>query len=189
MIFYFYLVRYFINCCVATTPTPPCLPTSVGSSSVLYTTSLSSNVTYNCFTYNWTASATGLVTPTFEMRHDPDYWYLDDVAVFYYGTNMIVNGGFETGSLSPWVRSTPNGPCTTGVPAAAQASGPFTGAYALLDGSNGCTDQISQSFVVTAGQDFIVSFWLRSGWLRAVVTANVTLFWPVFFWIFLSLNK
>ena len=165
---------------------PPCLPSSIGSSSILYTTASSSNITYNCYTYNWTASTTGSVTLSFVMRHDPDYWYLDDVAVYYYGTNMIVNGGFETGSLAPWVRSTPNGPCTRGAPAAVRMLRPFTGTYALSDGSNGCTYQISQSFVVTAGQDFIVSFWLRSGSLGAVVSANVTLFWPVFFWIFLS---
>jgi hypothetical protein len=155
---------------------PPCLPTSIGSSSVLYTTASSSNVTYSCYTYNWTASTTGSVTLSFVMRPDPDYWYLDDVAVFYYGTNMIVNGGFETGSLAPWVRSTPNGPCTAGAPAAVRTLSPFTGTYALLDGSNGCTDQISQSFVVMAGQALVVSFWLRSGSFGSAITANVILF-------------
>ena len=47
--------------------------------------------------------------------------------------------------------------------------------YTLRDGSSGCADQISQKFNATAGQIYIVSFWLRSGSTGTTVLALVTL--------------
>lgn len=87
---------------------------------------------------------------------------------------MLINGGFETGILSPWVRTTPHGSCS-GSPAAVSASSPKYGSYGLRDGSNGCADQISQQFTATAGQIYVVSFWLKSGSTGSTVSALVTL--------------
>jgi hypothetical protein len=87
---------------------------------------------------------------------------------------MITNGGFETGSLSPWVRTTPNGACA-GPLAQVSSSSPHTGTYDLTDGSNGCADQVSQQFTATAGQIYVVSFWLKSGSTGNTVLAKVTL--------------
>lgn len=76
---------------------------------------------------------------------------------------MLVNGGFETGSLSPWVRTTPNGTCGGQPGAVTSSSGvPKTGTYGLWDGSWGCFDQIAQTFTATAGQQYTISFWLKS---------------------------
>jgi hypothetical protein len=88
---------------------------------------------------------------------------------------MLINGGFESGTLSPWVRTTPDGPCA-GVAGAVCTSLPHTGTHDLCDGSNGCEDAISQSFIATAGQIYNVTFWMKSGVATPVVKANVTLF-------------
>jgi hypothetical protein len=124
--------------------------------------------------YAWTSPATGVVTLAFQFRHDPDYWFLDDVSVYDGGSQMLTNGGFETGSLSPWIRTTPNGPCS-GSPGQVGNISPHTGTYGLDDGSNGCADQISQQFTATAGQVYAVSFWLKSGAVGSTVSVNVTL--------------
>ena len=87
---------------------------------------------------------------------------------------MLTNGGFESGSLSPWVRTTPNGACP-GVMAFVCNPSPHSGAFALCDGSNGCADLISQSFVATAGQPYNITFWMKSGSAGTVITANITL--------------
>jgi hypothetical protein len=87
---------------------------------------------------------------------------------------MIINGGFETGSLSPWIRTTPNGACA-GSPGQVDNQSPHTGTYDLSDGSNGCADEISQQFTATAGQIYVVSFWLQSGSTGNTVLAKVTL--------------
>ncbi|CAF1278324.1 unnamed protein product [Rotaria magnacalcarata] len=157
-----------------TTPAPPCVPTSVGSANSLYTTSSSSTTAYTCFAYEWTSPTTGLVTLAFNLRHDPDYWYLDDVLVYAGVVQMLSNTGFETSNLSPWIRTTPNGACG-GAPAAVCNFGYHSGNYSACDGSNGCADRLSQQFMATSGEIYIVSFWLKSGSTGSVISANITL--------------
>ncbi|CAF1203922.1 unnamed protein product [Rotaria sordida] len=158
-----------------TTPTPPCSPTSVGSASTLYTTSSGSGTSYTCFSYAWTSPATGLVTLAFEFRHDPDHWFLDDVSVYAGPVQMLNNTGFETGSLSPWVRTTPYGTCSGVAGYVCNSYSPRSGSYHLCDGSNGCADRISQQFTATTGQIYVVSFWLKSGATGSTISAKVTL--------------
>lgn len=159
---------------IATTPTPPCSPTSVGYSSTLYTVSDGTLTSYTCFAYEWTSNKTGLVTLAFDLRHDPDYWYLDDVYVYAGGTPMISNSGFETGSLSPWIRSTPYGFCS-GTAGQVTTTNCRSGTHCIKDGSNGCSDRISQQFSAINGNHYTVSFWLRSGATGSGITATVTL--------------
>ena len=79
-------------------------PIYVGSSSLLFEIwTFVGFSSYSCRTYRWTSNITGVVTLSFELRHDPGYWFLDAVSVLRERTDeMLVNGGFETGSLSPW---------------------------------------------------------------------------------------
>ncbi|CAF4107274.1 unnamed protein product [Rotaria sp. Silwood2] len=172
---YSYLQARTTTTTSTTTPTPPCTPTSVGSASTLYTTSSGSGTSYTCFAYEWTSPTTGLVTLAFELRHDPDLWFLDDVSVYAGAVQMLSNTGFETGSLSPWVRTTPYGSCwgTAGHSCSSYSS--HSGNYEICDGSNGCADRISQQFMATAGQVYIVSFWLKSGSTGSTISAKVTL--------------
>ncbi len=53
------------------------------------------------YAYEWTASTTGTGTVAFKLRNDPSDWYLDDVSVYDRTIQILVNGGFESGSLSP----------------------------------------------------------------------------------------
>ena len=159
---------------LATTPQPPCSPTSVGSASTLYSTTSNANTTYTCMSYEWVSPRTGLVTLAFQFRHDPDYWYLDDVSVYNGPTQLLSNGGFETGSLSPWIRTTPNGICA-GAAAAVSTVSPRSGIYSLRDGSNGCADRVSQQFLATNGQIYVVSFYLKSSLSGPNTTALITL--------------
>lgn len=124
--------------------------------------------------YEWVSPRTGLVTLAFQFRHDPDFWYLDDVSVYNGPTQMLSNEGFESGSLSPWVRTTPNGVCS-GTQASVSSVSPRRGTYSLRDGSNGCADQVSQQFLATNGQTYVVSFYLKSGLSGSSTTALVTL--------------
>jgi hypothetical protein len=84
---------------------------------------------------------------------------------------MLTNGGFETGSLSPWIVT---GSCG-GYSGVVSSLSPLAGTYDYRDGSIGCSDQVSQQFTATAGQLYIVSFWLKSGSTGSTITATVTL--------------
>lgn len=123
--------------------------------------------------YLWTAPANASAALEIQLRNDPGYWFLDDVSVIGAGVQMLSNGGFETGSLSPWVRSTPNGACT-GTEAApttnvgsSRGGAPKTGSYYLVDGSTSCADQIRQSFTTVQGRIYNISFWLKAASLTA----------------------
>jgi hypothetical protein len=87
---------------------------------------------------------------------------------------MLMNASFETVSVSPWIRTTPNGICA-GVPGQVSNISARTGIYCLSNGTNGCADQISQAFTATTGYVYIISFWLESGSTGSVISAQVTL--------------
>jgi hypothetical protein len=157
---------------------PPCPPVNAGSSSTLLSISSVSVTGYICYCYEWTAPTTGTVTLAFQIRNDPSYSYLDDVNVYAGSTQLLVNGGFETGSLSPWVKSYPNGACAFGtLSGQVCTSNLHSGSYDYCDGCNTVADELSQSFMATAGQVYVVSFWLATGATGSVISALVTLQW------------
>jgi hypothetical protein len=92
-------------------------------------------------------------------------------------TQMLINGNFETGSRSPWIRAPPSPPGSCpGTPGAQVVTlSPHTGNYNLQDQCKSRIDKISQSFMTTAGQVYIVSFWLQSDSTMFTTLANVTL--------------
>ncbi len=155
---------------------PPCQPTNVDSSSTLLSISLVNSTGYICYAYEWTASTTGAVTLAFQLRNDPSDWYLDDVSVYDGSIQMLVNGGFESGSLSPWVVTFPNGICQLASPSGQVCNTlPHTGTHDYCDGCHSVADQLNQSFMATAGQVYIISFWLGTGSTGSVITALVTI--------------
>ncbi|CAF4205213.1 unnamed protein product [Rotaria magnacalcarata] len=161
-----------------TTPVPPCTPTSVGTASTLFSATSASSSSYQCEAFAWTSPTTGTVTLSFFLRHDPTTWFLDDVSVYYGAVQMLSNGGFESGSMAPWVRSLPNGPCTgwsSAVSTTVYGVLPHSGNYYYIDGSYGCADEISQSFGAIAGEEYIVSFWIQSGSSGSGVSVTITL--------------
>lgn len=85
---------------------------------------------------------------------------MDDVSVHDGARELLDNGDFENGSLAPWIRTDPYGPCN-GSAGRVTGTNPRNGIYHLLDGSDDCPDFISQSFFVTTGQLYTISFWLK----------------------------
>lgn len=88
---------------------------------------------------------------------------------------MVGNGNFETGSLAPWIRTTPNGPCVGTPGGQVGTASPHTNIYSLQDKCKNRADQISQQFTAIAGQTYIVSFWLKSGATGSGISFSITL--------------
>ncbi|NUP47912.1 MAG: hypothetical protein HOW97_11460, partial [Catenulispora sp.] len=83
---------------------------------------------------------------------DPTYTLYDDATLSAAASNPIVNGGFETGSLSGWT--------ATGAASAAVNSGAHSGTYAARLGSTSPTNgdsSIAQTFTAAGGGT--LSFW------------------------------
>lgn len=171
-------VKYILYLYLAITPTPPCTPINVGNSSTLLSISSPSAINYLCYCYEWTAPSTGLVSLTFQLRNDPDYWFLDDVSIYNGGTQMLINGNFESGNISPWVVTSPYGPCQHGGSLGQVCTlFPHAGSYDCCDGCNTVPDQVTQSLTVTAGQTYVISFWLGTRALGSGISALVTISW------------
>lgn len=89
---------------------------------------------------------------------------MDDVSVSDGTTELLLNGGFESGSFSPgWTVSTPNGACgwfSTG--AQISSSSCRTGFFCCIDGCGGCMDEVSQTFAAVAGKNYTISFWVTT---------------------------
>ena len=136
---------------------------SIPSSGVAGSTSGQS---YTDYTYSYTATLAQTYI-TFEFRQDPAYWGLDDISVKNSGgTNLVGNGGFETGDLTDWTLIG-----TQGLDAAGEVSSgspgtstenSHSGSYFFSDGAVGGVDGIYQSFNTVVGQTYTANFWLAN---------------------------
>jgi hypothetical protein len=113
-------------------------------------------------------------TLSFFFRNDPGGWMLDDVTVYQGSTQLIVNGGFETGDLTGWNYS---GNCNWYIGEAYYGSGyAKAGNYYYYDRCSFYGDTIRQTFATIINYTYVISFWLTNyGCCSATEIANITL--------------
>ncbi|CAF1358422.1 unnamed protein product [Adineta steineri] len=125
----------------------------------------SPHLLYGCYAFTWTALSTGNLTLTFEIYNYRSYWYLDSVSVTNGSTELLINGGFESGSFMPgWNLIASNCDYSCLFP---QFTGtlfsfpPKEGRFQFVGHYNGqVPDTITQSFPVIANSTYTVRFWL-----------------------------
>ncbi|CAF1691991.1 unnamed protein product [Adineta ricciae] len=89
---------------------------------------------------------------------------------------MILNGDFETGTFAPgWQRTQATNSSCGIFPGQISNVMPRTGTYSIRDGSLTCKDKISQTFMATAGDIYIVSYWYKTNALGSGQSILVTL--------------
>ena len=154
------------------TTSPPCAP-QTSADGILYT-AMNPNVSmtsYTCFAYTWIATGSS-ATLSFFFRHDPSNWLLDDVSVHHGLTQVLNNGGFESGN-TVWTR--------TGLCAFSTGSITWslvlarTGFYYYTSPCRNYGDTLSQTFPTVAGDNYVIRFWLANAACCATtVMANIT---------------
>jgi hypothetical protein len=154
-------------CILVPLPCPAAAAAFTGVST-LKTFGSGTQMSWTCFSFNWTASATNH-TINFQFRLDCCNWYMDDVSIFDSSANqLILNGGFE-GGTSGTANGLPNANnwtflknacgCCGGVSNSSKKSG----SYSWGDGCIGSTDNLSQLFSTIIGNTYFISWWLMSG--------------------------
>jgi hypothetical protein len=161
---------------ILVTVPPPCAPAATAGGTLYYVINPTSSSfpNYTCYAYTWVATESS-ATLSFFFRDDSSFWLLDDVSVYQGLTQMIINGGFETGDPTGWNYS---GSCTTS-PGAVSSGSSFahSGNYFYYDACSNFGDTISQTFATIIGDTYDISFWLTiDGCCGTTVVANITLF-------------
>ncbi|CAF1500214.1 unnamed protein product [Rotaria sp. Silwood1] len=121
-------------------------------------------ITYQMQTYTYTATFTGMNILEFGFKavNQIKTWHLDDVSLIDKNASnaeMLVNGGFENGSLVGWQMLCSNNNCGLTVGNITQ-SNCHTGSYCYEGACQNAYDFLRQTFSVTSGHVYILSFWL-----------------------------
>ena len=88
--------------------------------------------------------------------------------------NLITNGGFETGSLSPWTLSVSAGKATATLDSTTAADGATSAHVNVTSGapSNWQIDFASARFPLVAGKQYTISFWVKSDVAQTIQVAT-----------------
>ncbi len=120
---------------------------------------------YYQYFYNYTAIATTSFFALSMQRHT-DFFAIDDISIVSVAApsvQLIINGGFETGNISPWYYCNQNGSSNTGVVQTFNFTynnftyNPHSGSYFYAGGNIASADYISQTFSTVVGQVYSVS--------------------------------
>ncbi|CAF1326466.1 unnamed protein product [Didymodactylos carnosus] len=128
---------------------------------------------YTCYAYYWYATSSS-ATLTFALRQDPGSWCLDDVSVYHGAVQILSNGGFETGSFSPWNYSG----CSFGNPGHIEHNTygfAHSGYYYYSDGCYGQIDSLSQTLTTVPGDLYVISFYIFQNGGGPTIIGNVTI--------------
>lgn len=113
---------------------------------------------YNCYSFPWVAASSSS-TLSFNFRHDPGAWMLDDVSVCNSSTSPIINGGFESSGLTGWTYS---GTCSSYASHVTSSNGARSGSHYYAGTCVNGTDTISQRFSITPGRSCSINFCLSN---------------------------
>ena len=134
--------------------------------------------TWTFRSYSYWPTKSGSLTLKFNFITSANYdWYLDDVSVQDSASSeKLTNGDFESG-LSSWSVGSTFG-CLTSPGISTTRS--HSSSHSFRDSCDSIHISISQSFVVTDGERFNVSFWyyldkVASWWIVETVDVEVTI--------------
>lgn len=136
-------------------PTLSCPPNAVNYQLRFYR---SNELAFHYQTYQFTHRAAYNRSLVFiGMTHNQSYWSVDDIYIQKLNTDttLIINGGFESGSLAPFSLCVTN---TVGASGSVYSGYAKTGSYSFLDNAKAPYDAIWQSFATVPGQDYVVTF-------------------------------
>ncbi|CAF4032313.1 unnamed protein product [Rotaria sordida] len=130
--------------------------------------SCSQQLVYSLLSFNYVAIA-NVTRITFAVRRDSEYFGIDDVSIRNAaapGTELLSNGGFETGDFSSWIHCVQSGSLATGSVQSTSSGITYgsynfvarSGFYYYLGGATVNAEYLSQTFPSIIGNTYIFSF-------------------------------
>ena len=145
-------------CVILVTAALPCTTTFSSNGSLYYVVNPSLPMNnYTCFARTWIATGT-TATLSFTFRNDPGFWSLDSIAVYHGVNQILINGGFDNGTVG-WSQT---GTCESGGQVYYAPSLAHSGSYYYTDGCINSTDTLSQTFSTVIGDNYQINFWLKN---------------------------
>ncbi|CAF4626607.1 unnamed protein product [Rotaria socialis] len=142
---------------------------TAGSPTMLLNLYNPGSFSYTYYSYSYTPT-TQQATIMFELQQDPSSIYIDAVSVVNASSQqLLTNGGFETGSLSPWQHGTISG-------GSVGSWCSYSGSYCYSDAIVGQTDNIHQTFLTVPGSTVTVSFYLQNNSAGSIIIARVCIY-------------
>ncbi|CAF1416501.1 unnamed protein product [Rotaria sordida] len=120
-------------------------------------------------TISTTTAIANVTRITFAVRRDSEYFGIDDVSIRNAaapGTELLSNGGFETGDFSSWIHCVQSGSLATGSVQSTSSGITYgsynfvarSGFYYYLGGATVNAEYLSQTFPSIIGNTYIFSF-------------------------------
>jgi hypothetical protein len=138
-----------------------CLATSCGTPTSTIANLNSGTSTSTAYTYTASFTGTAVLEFGFHSTGNAKIGYLDDVSIVdtnASNSEMLINGGFENGSLVGWQTL-----CTstcTGSPGNLSTTSCHTGSYCYADGCQTGVEFLRQIFTATNEHIYTLSFWI-----------------------------
>lgn len=122
--------------------------------------------TWTTYSNTFTPSTSGRYRVRFSSLSGSKDWFLDNISIVVSsgsGTNLLMNGNFESGPSIGWHLYSCSGACSGSIAASGSCVGNSGWCYSNLCGQNGNIQFLEQFFDVTAGVTYILSFAVRNG--------------------------
>ncbi|CAF1089732.1 unnamed protein product [Adineta steineri] len=145
-----------------------CTSHLTGITQIAHCDSCSVELTYQFLTYNYVAIA-NITRIIFGFRRVSGYWGVDDVSIRNTAspnTELLTNGGFESGNFSSWTLCIQSGSSGTGSVQSTSSNIAYnnytfaarSGSYYYLGGAIGQAEYITQTFPSVIGNSYNFSF-------------------------------
>ncbi|CAF1177159.1 unnamed protein product [Didymodactylos carnosus] len=155
----FYLKKSPASTTVTVFPYQSCSLAGAATTLLFSLANVSAQTNYSYHSYIYTAKST-TATIMFDFRQDPDAYYLDNVQAIdtVYNYDVLSNGDFEWGTLSPWLQGTVSS--GTEYYYDPTVCKDYNCYREIIMGQ---TANVHQTFSTDIGQKLNISFYIKSG--------------------------
>ncbi|CAF1246484.1 unnamed protein product [Adineta steineri] len=147
---------------------------STGINMIAINLTMNYGFSYSLYQYNFTAIYSSALI-TISIQRLSWYWDFDDFSLINSNeSELLLNGGFETGDTAYWIYCNPHNSGYAGyIMTGAQGGRNHSGIYYWQDAATPNPDFLAQNVSLTIGENYTFSFWLMADGGSGQVLVNI----------------